>query len=280
LSKRGGHLKIIGIGDNVVDYYEHQGLMYPGGNALNVPVMCNRIGATQSSYIGILGTDLAGKHVLESLKLEGIDVSHVRQVMGPNGEATVSLREGDRVFVGSTGGVQDLLTIRLSNDDLAFIREHDLLHTSVYSHIEGELKNIALDISFDFSTRRDAAYLGRVCPLISLAFFSGSDLASDECSSLMKQVSSYGVETVVITRGADGALCWQDGQTFSQPAVAVTQLVDTLGAGDAFIAGFLTARAEQRDIPACLRMAAETAAETCAYFGAFGRPLAKVTEQR
>ena len=63
-------MKLIGIGDNVVDYYKDQGKIYPGGNSLNVAVMCNRLNDEQSSYIGIVGNDGAADHVLEVLKKE------------------------------------------------------------------------------------------------------------------------------------------------------------------------------------------------------------------
>ena len=38
------------FGDNVVDCYEDRGLMFPGGNALNVSVFANRFGAFAASY--------------------------------------------------------------------------------------------------------------------------------------------------------------------------------------------------------------------------------------
>ena len=57
-------VKIIGIGDNVVDKYIHMGTMYPGGNALNIAVLCKRYGA-ETAYLGCLGNDYAGKHIYE-----------------------------------------------------------------------------------------------------------------------------------------------------------------------------------------------------------------------
>ena len=49
------------------------------------------------------------------------------------------------------------------------------------------------------------------------------------------------VPELVITRGADGAT-WTDGiETVSERAIALDDVVDTTGAGDAFAAGFLSA---------------------------------------
>ena len=64
-------MKIIGVGDNMVDVYLHQGKMYPGGNSVNVPVLCHKAGADEAAYIGIFGDDVAGKDVYK------------RQVYGP-----------------------------------------------------------------------------------------------------------------------------------------------------------------------------------------------------
>ena len=43
--KGGVGVKVLGIGDNVVDKYLNLGLMFPGGNALNVAVFAHRYGA-------------------------------------------------------------------------------------------------------------------------------------------------------------------------------------------------------------------------------------------
>ncbi len=67
-------MRLLGAGDNVVDRYRDLGLMYPGGNALNVAVAAARGGAA-AAYVGAVGTDRAGDVVLAGLRAEGIDVS-------------------------------------------------------------------------------------------------------------------------------------------------------------------------------------------------------------
>ena len=48
--------------------------------------------------------------------------------------------------------------------------------------------------------------------------------------------------------------------------------VDTMGAGDSFIAGFLTAYGDGRSMEAALDYAAERSALTCTIRGGFGHP--------
>jgi sugar/nucleoside kinase (ribokinase family) len=59
------------------------------------------------------------------------------------------------------------------------------------------------------------------------------------------------VETVVVKMGASGAVAIRDGRRFSAPAVPVT-VIDPIGAGDSFDAGFLHQFLRGADLPRCL----------------------------
>ena len=76
------------------------------------------------------------------------------------------------------------------------------------------------------------------------------------------------VPTLVITRGAHGALGLEGGVGVEVPAVPVDDVVDTTGAGDLFAAGFLTARCRGHDLRKCLATGAIAAAEIISHFGA------------
>ncbi|OAZ60649.1 Fructosamine kinase FrlD [Bacillus siamensis] len=265
-------MKLIAVGDNVVDYYKDQETFYPGGNALNVAVLAKRLGH-EASYIGIVGNDEAAAHLLNVLNLEKVNADYIRQAHGENGMAIVTLDEqGDRIFVRSNkGGIQSRLRLVFQEKDLAFISGHDLLHTSVYSRLENDLPQLfgLIPVSFDFSTNREDDYLRKVCPYVTYAFFSGSDLSESECGALVEKAHGYGAKFVCLTRGSQGAILSAGDRIYHQPIVEI-DIIDTLGAGDSFIAGFLTAFCEKQDITPALRQAAETAAKTCSVYGAFG----------
>ena len=76
------------------------------------------------------------------------------------------------------------------------------------------------------------------------------------------------VPTLVITRGADGALGVRGRRAVEVPAAPVGQVVDTTGAGDLFAAGFLAARCRGHDLRNCLQTGAIAAAEIISHFGA------------
>jgi sugar/nucleoside kinase (ribokinase family) len=76
------------------------------------------------------------------------------------------------------------------------------------------------------------------------------------------------VGTLVITRGAEGAVAVEQGQRAEIQAAPVERIVDTTGAGDLFAAGFLAARCRGRELKACLETGAMAAAEVISHFGA------------
>jgi sugar/nucleoside kinase (ribokinase family) len=80
------------------------------------------------------------------------------------------------------------------------------------------------------------------------------------------------VDTLVVTRGAEGATAIAHGERISIPAAPVGQVVDTTGAGDLFAAGFLAARAKQASLERCLWTGAIAAGEVIQHYGA--RPIA------
>ena len=49
-------VKVIGIGDSMVDKNLTSGMMYPGGQSLNIPVNMHFLGA-ESAFIGCFGND-------------------------------------------------------------------------------------------------------------------------------------------------------------------------------------------------------------------------------
>ncbi|MEA1070932.1 adenosine kinase [Sphingomonas sp. LY160] len=84
------------------------------------------------------------------------------------------------------------------------------------------------------------------------------------------------VDTLVVTRGAEGATAIANGERISIPAAPVAQVVDTTGAGDLFAAGFLAARARKAGLERCLWTGAIAAGEVITHYGA--RPIADLKQ--
>jgi sugar/nucleoside kinase (ribokinase family) len=76
------------------------------------------------------------------------------------------------------------------------------------------------------------------------------------------------VETLVVTRGAAGALAIRRGERADIPAEPVREVVDTTGAGDLFAAGFLYGEANGKSLAQSLKLGAISAAEIIQHYGA------------
>ncbi len=268
-------MKMIAVGDNVVDCYLEEQQFYPGGNAINVAVNAKRRGMEAVSYIGIFGNDNKANHIKNCLEQEKIDFSRSRNVYAPSAQPRVTLdKDGDRIFVpGPKNSSQHLFKLKLTIEDLYFISNFHVCHTSCYSSLEDELPKIAenCDISFDFSEYNDISYIKKVAPYIKYAFFSGSRFSDEEINSLQTLCHECGTEIVGITLGSNGACFSNKNQQYHQ-AIKEVNVIDTMGAGDSFIAGFLTSYLQKQNIEEALKFAAESAAITCTQRGGFGYP--------
>jgi fructoselysine 6-kinase len=260
-------VKLAGVGDNVVDRYRDLGTMFPGGQALNVAVHAHRLGIA-SAYVGAIGDDVAGRHVLGAIRAEGIDETRLRIIHGPNGYAEVALVDGNREFVGSADGVSKF---DLEPADLDYLAGFDLIHSSESSFLEDQLHLLAgvRPLSFDFSVRRDPAYVEPLLPHVTIAEFSLSDLDDAAAGAWLERIHGLGPRLVLATRGAADALLYDGSRMWRQPSIP-TELIDSLGAGDAFIARFLVGVLREEPFDRTLAAAAATASATCGTYGAFG----------
>jgi len=263
-------ISLLGIGDNTVDRYVDQGMMYPGGNAVNVAVHARRLGH-KSSYLGCLANDDAGMLIYNSLLEEGVDVSRTRQIDGENAFCNIRLVDGERVFGDFSEGVVDQL--KLNEKDLAFMIGFDVVHTSVYSFLDNDLAMIrsrAKYLSYDFSNEWDQSLLAEILPMLDFALISNSVQDIRENADLLKWASAQGSGMVMTTSGEKGAAVYDGKALYFQAIIPADTVVDTLGAGDAFAACFLTQVLEYNSIKDALQAAALYAAKTCGSYGAFG----------
>lgn len=260
-------MSVVAIGDNVVDCYLDSGMLYPGGNCVNVAVAVRKAGVS-SAYIGALGTDAAGDVIHQALLDEGVDVSHVRKVDGTNAYATVRHEGSDRRFGPRDVGVRRFVP---DSGDLSFLESFRIAHTSYCSFLEPSLADIAgrIRVSFDFDNGHETGYADDLLRHVWMAEFSGADLSHKEVREVAKWAHARGPEYVLITRGALGALLF-DGHTFVHQEAQQADIVDTLGAGDAFIGRMLAGFATGEPVPDLLAAASAAASATCGTFGGFG----------
>lgn len=268
-------MKLIAVGDCVCDTYVEEGVYYPGGQAVNVSVNAKQAGASQSNFLGIFGDDACAEHLQHALNLEGVGMQRCRKAYAPTATPGVRLVNTDRVFErGPRDTAAHLFGLRLAQEDLDFIAQFDVCHTTNEAGLDADLERLhsATSLSYDFSCGHDARTLAKICPYIDIAFFSAADLDLDACESLAYECIQLGCELVILTRGTQGSLAYSADKNVYKQAVVPCEAIDTMGAGDSFAAAFLVRYFDSRDISRALSFAAERAALTCTRHGAFGHP--------
>jgi len=282
------NVKIIAIGDNVVDKYVSRGIMYPGGQCFNTSVYAKMNGA-ETAYLGKFGNDGVAEYNCKVLAEIGIDNSHSRHFKGENGYAMVTLQDSDRVFLGSNkGGVAKEHPFDFTEEDFEYIKGYDVIYTNLNSYIENELpvlKETGVPIVYDFSTRWTDEYLKKVCPFVEVATLSCCNLTDEEREAEMKKVQDLGVKVILGTNGEKGSYCLYKEKYLYQPAVLAEHVTDTMGAGDSYFAAFLVEMLQAggdgtivsgtdeevlERIQKSMKKGAEFAATVCQMEGAFG----------
>lgn len=261
-------MKFCCVGDNCIDYYENENIAKPGGNPVNVSVYIKDLGG-ESSYIGAVGTDKFGELMIKSLKNKGVDISNIQIVKGKTAVTKVTLVNNNRVLGDYDEGVMS--DFKLTEENKRFIYLHDLVVSGYWGNVESEFKffkESGIATAFDFATNLKGEITEKTIPYIDYAFFSNDDLAEDELLNLMYDLHSKGPKIIVVTRGELGSIAY-DGQKLYKFGIIDCPVVDTLGAGDSYIAGFLFSIMENKNIEKAMELGARKSAKTIGYDGAW-----------
>lgn len=259
--------RLAAVGDNCMDVYDQTGEAYPGGNPVNVAVYTVRLGGA-ASYTGVVGDDAYGPLMRSAIAGKGVDVSHLRTQPGATAVSHVTLEDGDRVFGDYDEGVME--HFRMTEEDMDFLAEHDLVVTGLWSHTAPDLSRLkarGVPVAFDCADKLRDPVTWEALPYVDYAFFS-HDGDAEEVRAFLRSVHAKGPRLAVATRGAQGSIAF-DGTQFFEYGIVPCTVVDTMGAGDSFIAGFLYGLMRGQPIPDCMAQGARCSSVTLGYSGAW-----------
>lgn len=209
----------------------------------------------------VVGTDSVAGSILAALGAVGADTA-AEVADGPS-ERHLNLMDvrGGRVSLYldlpglPTGPVPDLLCADLAGSRAVVMdlgeRSRDLLPTVRASGVP-----VWTDVhDYDGSAAFHAPFLAAA----SYVFMNGDGL--DDPLDFMRATVAGGAQVVVCTLGADGAMAVdRDQRVHRVPALEVAEVVDTNGAGDGFLCGFLDATLDGAGVPDALHAGARQAA--------------------
>jgi 2-dehydro-3-deoxygluconokinase len=258
-----------------------------GGAESNVAISLVHLGVT-AGWISALGRDELGDLVLNSVRGEGVDCSRVTRSAAPTG---LYLRDeaGNgqvRAFYYRGGSAASAMGPNQLDED--YVRSSRFLHltgiTLALSRSCEELVHaaarmarrcgvsVSLDVNYRgklWTAQQARAAIDALLPHVDI-LFAGEDEAAllwpEAGDAWLERMAAAGPAEVVLKRGAEGAVGWHAGHGFDAPGLPVT-VRDTVGAGDAFAAGYLAASCWKLPVPQRLRYGNAMGAFTVSTWG-------------
>jgi fructokinase len=228
-----------------------------GGSIFNTAIALGRLGIITGFFSG-LSTDFFGESLAAGLKASNVDLKYAKIWDRPSTLAFVKLDNGQArySFFDENSAGRMLTTKELPK----LAADVNALHFGSFSLVpepgastmealmarEAERRVICLDPNVRETLIKDRReYLERINRLIAMCDIlkiSDEDITwitgrTDLAVAARKWLNA-GAKVVVITRGENGVEVFTKGLSFKQPSVNV-KVVDTVGAGDTFTAGFL-----------------------------------------
>jgi 2-dehydro-3-deoxygluconokinase len=264
-------MDVITIGDAMITFdpwtkgpmrFVHTFERKVGGAELNVAIGCARLGL-KAGWISRLGNDEFGRYIKHFVQGEGIDLSEVRLMDGyPTSLNFKEIMEdgSSRTFYYRANSP----TSTMGPDDLneEYFKQAKLLHiTGVFPAIGGQnyeiikraielAKKHGLLISFDPNIRLKMWSKEEAKEKLS-AFLESADiiltgqeeaellLGENDPEKIIKTLSGMGISHIAIKQGEKGSIGYYGGQIVEAQPVKPRKVVDTVGAGDGYDAGFV-----------------------------------------
>lgn len=242
--------------------------IFQGGKGANQAIALAKLDVS-TSMLGKVGKDVLSDFALSSLQESGVDTTGIaKSQKNFTGSASIWVNaQGQNsivIYPGANGEV-----------DEDFIIQHEKFFDDAswfLTQFEVPLKSILLALKFakkyGLKTVMDPAPVKKInnddiWGLVDYLLPNEIELRElTHTEDILKGIhilKSRGVKEVIVKLGKQGAVYEDKGNLIALPAIPVEQRVDTTGAGDCFIAGFLYGMIQQSDISQAIKIANLTA---------------------
>jgi sugar/nucleoside kinase (ribokinase family) len=220
------------------------------------------------AFIGVCGDDIFGQFMLTEMRKRDVDVSNV--IVRSEKRTGISIilnREADRAILTYLGAITDLQASDVSDDLLLQARHLHIgsyfLQTKLQPDVPAlfrRARSLGLTTSLDTNYDPTEKWTGfdELLSTTDIFFPNKTEALSitgaETIEAAARQLAGKS-KLVAVKLGVDGAILQQDEKTILAPAISVN-VVDTIGAGDSFDAGFLYGYLNRWDMEKSLRLAA------------------------
>lgn len=262
-----------------------------GGKGANQALQARRLGS-EVTMVGCVGDDGFGQALTESLRREGVDVSHIRAaqkassavgnvilaktqddtinnriIVAPG--ANMQLTEADVAFLKDEIGFYDMVLLQLeipmevNRAVLNYAKAKGvpvMLNPAPYAAIPEEMLSA---VDYLSPNETEAARL--------LGFVPGLEengIVQADCARIQAYLKANGLKKLLLTLGGHGAACITETECIYCPSVHGVTPVDPTAAGDSFVGAFCTAHSIGYSDYDAMQIANHTAAITVCGMGA------------
>lgn len=259
--------RTIALADNCIDVYYKLDRYYLTGNSIDFAFNYKHMGGDVTEMT-ILGNDVFAMALEEQLKQRGIPLRVLKRVDRPTGMATMDLVDGDKKHLHFCGNAME--EIELSEEDLGFIQQFDIVYCERWAKMTRYIRQVRRPGQiwvYDFSKRLEQQSNDALIPYLDYAFFS-YDRDDAYIRDFMTKTQKKGAGCVIAMLGEHGSLAYDGKRFYTQDAEQVP-VVNTVGAGDSYIAAFTYGLSLGEDIPACMRRGKERATRIIQQFNPY-----------
>jgi ribokinase len=265
--------------------------MYPGGKGANQAVGCARLGV-RTYMLSAVGDDFFGKIMVENLSKNNVVTDYIYVAKGVHtGVAFIILNEVSKEnMIIVAPGADEAITPDYVENTLSSLTPRAVL-TQLEIPIQTVYKTLEIGKKIDAITVLNPSpvkylsseiykYVDVIIPnRVELQQLTGIEVRTEEdVFKAGECLLSRGIKVVVATLGARGAAIITYDKKKIVEAFKV-DVVDTVGAGDAFAAGLAVALVEGRDIEEAVRFANAVAALKVTRMGAQSMPYREEVEK-
>lgn len=206
------------------------------------------------SFLGKIGNDMFGELVKSSLTDKGVDISYLTTEPDlPTGVTVVLNYDEDRANVTCAGAMEGLTVEDVTEKALNSAQHMHFASLYLQKGIQPDVielfkkaKNLGLTTSIDTQWDPEEKWefnYQELLPYVDLFMPNATELKfltkSETVEEAIEKVKEYG-NNIVIKNGSKGSiLVKKDGTQKSLPAFLNTKVIDAIGAGDSFNAGFV-----------------------------------------
>lgn len=247
-----------------------------GGTSANTAVALSRLGIT-TSFLGTIGDDQYGNYIKNDFLKEGVDISQllVEPELNTVGVFAFIDESGERYLWGWPRENQAFKYLDEDKVTYEYLSEVSWVHSSGMSLVYDtsarktiiKLFHMAYELgiptSFDLNLRVDN---GKLDPEYEKAIYEVIQNTTYLLGSLRDEFNYLGEEgkgkenaksfvsekrTVIVRNGKHGAIGMSEKEEIEIPAYSV-EVIDTVGAGDVFNAGFIAKCLERASLKECI----------------------------